>query len=129
MRGVVVLRFAAISVHCARLQEFWRVFGLDIAGIGAAAMQKGAASPVNFADSQCIEWQRVFFNTHGIVQIEVEQASPASANTQHRVTGINQTQRRCFDGGVKARHIATTGQYSYFHVNRFTPAVLQNFVW
>ncbi len=113
--GILQLGLGVLRI----LQEIRHIGRLDLAGIGAAGVEKGAARAVNCARILYIERHDVLADGFGIVAVEVEQAAPPATNANHLMSLVGGATHRRFNAGVQSRDVTAAGQNADSHGNSF----------
>jgi hypothetical protein len=93
-------------------QERRHVLGLDLARVGPAGVQEGAAGAVDGADG--VLGQRLHAVVLGLVAVEVvvEQPRPAAAQPDDLIAAVGGGVHQRLDAGVEPGDVAATGQYT-----------------
>src|SRR3990170_5288230 len=97
------------------LQERRNVPGFDVAGIGSGRMQEGSAGPVDTPNDIAVERQQVSGHGVRVIGVQLQQPSPAAADTNDGVTGVENAVDNGLDGGVQTGDITAACQDSEAH--------------
>ncbi len=112
MPGKIVLAFRG-RVIIGSAKELRHILIVHLCRVCPAGMEKGAAGAVHRPHRISIQMHNILFHRMRIGLVVVEQSTPAAANAKHPVTLVNGMVDQGLEGRIKARHIATAGQYTY----------------